>query len=99
VFKQRVQSLQRRSPVRDCVTAQLNLHEHLQHAAENDKPEQLEAFLRPELRRHDQFTGPNYDCRDDQPRPDLPENPAQARRRRLHPMGRLIDDILLSHGS
>ena len=70
---QGVERGQRGLAVGDRVTAQLDLDEDLDHAAQQDQPEQAEPRLRPQARRVDQLAGADDRRRQDQPRADLPD--------------------------
>ena len=70
---QRVERRQRRLAVRDRVTPELHLDEDLDHARQQDQPEQAEAGLRPQAGRVDQLSGPHDRRGQDQSRSDLPD--------------------------
>ena len=71
--RQRVEGRQRRLAVRDRVAAELDLDEDLDHAGQQDQPEQAEAGLGPQAGRVDQLAGPDDRGGQDQPRADLPD--------------------------
>ena len=75
---QRVERRQRRLAVRDRVAAELDLHEDLDDAGEQDQPEQAEARLGAQAGRVDQLARPDDRGGQDQPRPDLPDRLGRA---------------------
>ncbi len=86
--RQGVERRERRPAVRDRVPAELDLHEDLDHAAQQDQPEQAEPGLRPQARRVDQLAGADDRGGQDQPGPDLPQGRAERPRRLLDRLGR-----------
>ena len=85
---QRVERRQRRLAVGDRVTPELHLDEDLDHARQQDQPEQAEAGLGPQAGRVDQLAGPHDRRGQDQPGPDLPDRARERVRRLLDRLGR-----------
>ena len=86
--RERVERRQRRLAVRDRVSAQLDLHEDLDHAGQQDQPEQAEARLGAQARGVDQLARPHDRGGQDQPRADLPDRPEDRVRRLSDRIGR-----------
>ena len=96
---QRVERRQRRLAVRDRVTAELDLHEDLDHARQQDQPEQAETGLGTQAGRVDQLSGPHDRGGQDQPRPDLADRLRKRVRRLLDRLGRQCVQIVGSRRS
>ena len=68
-----------RCPARcDGETPELDLDKDLDHATDDDQPEQHETRLRPHRSGRNQLAGTNDRAGDDQARPELPENPTDG---------------------
>ena len=78
---QPVQRFEAADALGERVAAQLDLHEHLDEAAEDDEPEQHEADLRSEPRRRDELTRPDDVRGQDEAGADGLEDSPRRRRR------------------
>ena len=65
---------------RDGVTAEFDLNENFQDAAENDEPKELESFFRAELGRDDQLAGTDDDRADDKAGTELTKGAGEIAR-------------------